>query len=198
MIGRVIATREVADAGPWGNGLEYTFRVEETLKGPRFRTITFFTERHSAVTYLDEKASRAIVFAAWTGRGQNGDSAARARYRWLVLPCSAAMTDDSEALIRQTKEAFNSKVTSLQIDASEMGASETPLSEQRFTVRGPGVVRTVKAGKNGVVRLRVPPGKYSVTPLATGFRESTYSWDDPSDLRLRAGQCGMVRFERDH
>lgn len=183
LIGRVGARRLSAD----GDVISWPVTVHQTLKGNVPATIVVTSENASSRATPNE-LQRNMLFLHKIGRrfeirgsDPNGGG-----------PRLAAMEAEARKLARPGKRATGS--VSILV-ADEVGAPRQGYAV-RLSQRQGKLVRTVRTGSKGEVRLDLPPGAWSADVVEPGWysRTSLYSYNSDRFM-LRAGGCADLRLE---
>ncbi len=187
VVGKLRRVRLVESIHPGGpDGTYYYMEVVERLRGRILNRFQVYEENSSGrATFAWKRGENYLLFISYS----DGD------HGWELDGCgnsgpmsSAKKVLDEVARIKigKTRETIEGSI-----------ASEEPLPENvAVKIEGEGKSRTVPV-ENREFKVRVEPGTYVVTPVATGwqFPKDDFSYDDPQRVKIDKGRCAQIQFQ---
>lgn len=162
---------------------DYQVKVLETYRGTRHRRLRIRAENDSG-RFLMEKGQRYLIFAR------------RFEGHLAVDNCgNSQLLSDADGAIDAIKQIFRSGPYG-EIEVRVVDGQDG-VAGVRFVARSATAAFSGATGDDGVVRLRVPPGKYALTAKSSKFLVVPYDLneDDPDHFFVHTG--GTVQFDYD-
>ena len=182
--GTVLSERTVPLKGDLWDGWLYRLRVSRVFRGSLGRSVRVFTENASA--RLNLEVGKEYLLFAHVRRG-----------RLVIDSCgNSGLVAETTEKVRATGALQRAQTASIEGHVAAR-PEWTGVAGIRLRISGKGAALTPVTDSSGWFRVAVPPGKYSVLVESGTATPFDLSYDDPSRLVVRKGQCALVQFVAD-
>jgi Carboxypeptidase regulatory-like domain len=166
----------------------YTLQAGHLLRGHIARRFKVYEGNDSGRATFDWKIGREYLLFLYTHEADKG---------WKLDGCgNSGPLDHAKMALEEI-----ARIQKLHGDGFIHGlvswnALSNPMADVRVEAHGANGTYTATTDANGEFEIKVPPGRYAVRALKSGFSFSgaDISYSDPSDIRIEPGGCAQVQL----
>ncbi|HLY61871.1 MAG TPA: hypothetical protein VKV95_14080 [Terriglobia bacterium] len=187
-VGTVISERALLSDGESIDGWYYSLRVEEAIRGLSSHDIAVYTGNDSGRYPLQVGRQYLLFVTNYEGRleiygcGNSG-----------MLPEALGREREVERVKLESEKASTAMIEGRTFLTTGYGPTVSVVA------RGRNHTYSVVAGHDGWFHMKVRPGAYVIRAFFAKRKVPAFdlSWDNPGQIRVRAGQCDLVQFRAD-